>query len=84
MTTAPENPTTPSSSLDDDAAQQMAAITHVASALYLEHFVVAHGSRTSAERLVATRPFDPDGPAGQDFLREAVAAINAWEQVRPR
>lgn len=53
----------------------------VAEAIYFQHLVTAHGSMTSAMRLVESRPFDPDGPDGQDYLREAAAAINAWEET---
>lgn len=50
----------------------------VAEAIYLQHFATAHGSVVSAMRLVEKHPFDPEGPDGEDYLREAAAAINAW------
>lgn len=53
----------------------------VAEAIYLQHFATAHGSVPSAMRLVEKRPFDPEGPDGEDYLREAAAAINAWEEA---
>ena len=53
----------------------------VAEAIYLQHFITAHGSTASAMRLVERRPCDPEGPDGADYLREAAAAINAWEEV---
>lgn len=57
-------------------------LIHVAEAIRLQHFVTALGSTTTAQRVMTDRPFDPEGPEGQDYLREAAAAIKAWEGTK--
>ena len=60
------------------------AVLAAAAAIHREHYTIAFGSATTAARHVEKHPFDPESPTGEDFLREAVAAIAAWEVAQIR